>query len=134
MVFDPFMIVMLALIGVMIFFMFRNGKKRQQAMQELQNNMRPGVEVMLQSGIYGTLEDVDDENNRVTLRSGTSTFVVHKNAVAQVLTANEEVDEPADLAPDDDPEFGERIAEANDAAGEANEDSTPNTEGDSPKA
>ena len=108
---DPITIVMFALIALLIFFMFRNGKKRQAAMQELQNNVRPGAEVMLQSGIYGTIDSIDDEDNKVTLRSGTSTFVVHRNAVSQVVSP---VDAPADaetstLAPDDDPAFGERL-------------------------
>lgn len=111
--FDPFMIVMLALVVVLIFFMFRNGKKRQAAMQEMQSNMRPGAEVMLQSGIYGVIEEVDEADNRVTVRSGTSTLVVHRNAVSQIISAADAVDEPSsELAPDDDPEFGERVAEA----------------------
>lgn len=135
MVFDPFMIVMLALVAVLIFFMFRNGKKRQQAMAELQNNMRPGAEVMLQSGIFATIEDVNEEENRITVRSGTSTLVVHRNAVAQVVTPSDAPEEEprADLAPDDDPNFGERIA----GVGEENppaENGTEGSEDDKPKA
>ncbi len=117
---DPITILMFALIAVLIFFMFRNGKKRQQAMQELQNGLRPGAEVMLQSGIFGTIESIDDEDNRVTVRSGSSTLVVHRNAVSQVVTPVDAAEaEPTvgGLAPDDDPAFGERIAgERTDAA------------------
>ena len=118
---DPMTLIMFALIAVLIIFMIRNGRKRQQAAQEMQSNLRPGAEVMLASGIYGTVEEVDDEANRVTVRSGTSTIVVHRNAVNQIITPAETVDEPAEqVAPDDDPEFGERIAEngADAAAGE----------------
>lgn len=122
------MLVMLGLIVLMIFFMFRNGKKRQQAMQDMQSNMRPGAEVMLQSGIYGTVEEVDEEDNRVTVRSGTSTLVVHRNAVAQII-APADSDEDFDIAPDDDPEFGERIAEAN-----GDDEATDTDTGDKPKA
>ena len=109
---DPITLIMFGLIAVLIFFMFRNGKKRQQAQQELQNSLRPGAEVMLQSGIFGTIESIDDEENRVTVRSGTSTIVVHRNAVGQVVKpVNAPVEEEAStLAPDDDPEFGERFA------------------------
>lgn len=111
---DPITIIMFALIAVLIFFMFRNGRKRQAAQQEMQNGLRPGAEVMLQSGIYGTIDSVDAEDNRVTLRSGSSTLVVHRNAISQIVTP---VDAPAaeaegvQIAPDDDPEFGERIAQ-----------------------
>lgn len=103
---------MLGLIALLIFFMFRNGRKRQQAMQELQAGLRPGAEVMLQSGIFATVESVDEEQNRVTVLSGTSTLVVHRNAVAQIVTAVEDPESGDRLAPDDDPAFGERIEDA----------------------
>lgn len=109
---DPITLMMFALIALLIFFMFRNGKKRQQAMQDLQSGLRPGADVMLQSGIYGTIDSVDEEDNKVTVRSGTSTFVVHRNAVSQIVTPVDAPEEApaADLAPDDDPAFGERLA------------------------
>ena len=105
-------LIMFALIAVLIIFMIRNGRKRQQAAQAMQSNLRPGAEVMLQSGIYGTIEEVDEEANRVTVRSGSSTLVVHRNAVGQIVAPVEptEADEHT-VAPDDDPEFGERVSE-----------------------
>lgn len=149
---DPLSIVMFGLIAVLIFFMFRNGKKRQAAQQEMQNNLRPGAQVMLQSGIFGTIESVDEEENRVTVRSGDSSLVVHRNAIGQIVTpadAPVESAETSELAPDDDPEFGERVsdvkAEAADVAPEAEQletdssdaaaEEAPKTdEGDEPKA
>nr|WP_237464620.1 preprotein translocase subunit YajC [Leucobacter luti] len=106
---------MFALIALMIFFMFRNGKKRQAAMQQLQSGLRPGAEVMLQSGIFGTVDSVDEEDNKVVVRSGTSTLVVHRNAISQIVTPVDapEEDAASDLAPDDDPAFGERLASGN---------------------
>lgn len=109
---DPMTLIMLGLIAVLIFFMFRNGRKRRAQQEEMKNNMVPGAEVMLQSGIFATIESIDEEANRVTVSSGTSTLVVHRNAVGQVITP---LDEPTDeaeavsLAPDDDPAFGERL-------------------------
>lgn len=111
---DPLSLIMFGLIAVLIFFMFRNGKKRQQAQLEMQNNLRPGAEVMLQSGIFATVEAVDEEENRVIVRSGESNFVIHRNAVGQIVTPAHASDEPESLAPDDDPEFGERFSDAND--------------------
>lgn len=111
-------LVMFGLIAVLIFFMFRNSKKRQAQVAEMQNNMQPGAEVMLQSGIFGTIIEIDDEENRVTVMSGTSTLVVHRNAIGQVVTpveASAEESEATSLAPDDDPEFGERFTAAEDA-------------------
>lgn len=123
---DPMTLIMFALIAVLIIFMIRNGKKRQQAQQEMQNNLRPGAEVMLQSGIYGTIEEVDETDNRVTVRSGNSTLVVHRNAVGQIVTPVEPSEDAAEIAPDDDPEFGERVGDADGAAKPAAEQ--PETE------
>lgn len=109
---DPISLVMFGLIALLIFFMFRNGKKRQQAQRDMQDNLRPGAEVMLQSGIFGTVESVDDENNRVTVHSGDSSIVVHRNAVGQIVTPVDAPVEADSLAPDDDPEFSGRIEEA----------------------
>jgi len=126
---DPITIVMFGLIAVLIFFMFRNGKKRREQMQQMQDNMRPGAEVMLQSGIYATVEAVDAEENRVTVRSGNSTLVVHRNAIGQIITPVDAVEESNEIAPDDDPEFGEHVEDGQNG----NEDSTSN-DPDQPKA
>lgn len=115
---------MFGLIGLLIFFMFRNGRKRQAQQQEMHRKMVPGAEVILQSGIYGTIESIDEEANKVTLQSGTSTLVVHRNAIGQVVMPSDAIefeDEAAELAPDDDPAFGEHVSaadQADDAAGE----------------
>lgn len=138
---DPMSLIMFGLIAVLIFFMFRNGKKRQAAMQELQNNLRPGAEVMLQSGIYATVESVDAEDNKVTVRSGTSTLVVHRNAIGQIVTPVDAVDETpeTELAPDDDPAFGASLssstgAAAADAPTNEARDSDSEIDGEKPKA
>lgn len=138
---DPITILMFGLIAVLIFFMFRNGKKRQKAMQELQSGLRPGAEIMLQSGIYGTVVEMNDEENRATIQSGSSTLVVHRNAISQIVTP---VDAPAEaavspeLAPDDDPAFGERITSENsDGASDSSNTDSKDPDGESdqtPKA
>lgn len=139
---DPISLLMFGLIAVLIFFMFRNGKKRQKAAQELQTGLRPGAEVMLQSGIYGTLLEMDEEENRVTIQSGSSSLVVHRNAISQIVTpvdAPIESGDSADLAPDDDPAFGERIAFENtdgtsDAASAESHDGPEDVDGESSQA
>lgn len=84
---EPFTLVMLAVLAVLVVFMFRGSKKRQAAARELQENMKPGVEVMLQSGVYGEIVSIDSERNRVTVQSGPGTIlIVHRNAIAQLVT------------------------------------------------
>ena len=115
----PVEFVMLGLIALLIFFMFRNGKKRQQAMQELRSGVVPGAEVILQPGIFATVEEIDEEQDRLTVRSGSSTFVVHRNMVAQLTPTFSETEESGPVAPDDDPAFGSRLAEPQNGIGEA---------------
>ena len=104
---DPFTLIMLGALGILIIFMFRSSRKRQAAARELQENMMPGVEVMLQSGIFGTITSIDDEANRVTVQSGPGTqLIVHRNAVASIVPAA--VPESVETPVEDSPEFGER--------------------------
>lgn len=137
---DPITLMMFALIAVMIFFMFRNSKKRKAAMEEMQNTMLPGAEVMLQSGIFGTLEEIDEETNRATIRSGSTTLIVHRNAISQVVTPVDAVADTAaadNIAPDDDPAFGERLAngeQAADASAEGAADSASDAASDNTDA
>lgn len=123
---DPMTLIMFGLIAVLIIFMIRNGRKRQQAAREMQENLRPGAEVMLQSGIFAVIDKLDEEANRVTVTSGTSTIVVHRNAIGQIVSPIESTEEPESaLAPDDDPEFGERLDEP-----EASREEPPASNGD----
>lgn len=101
------------MIGVLIIFMVRNGKKRREQMAQMQSGIQPGAEVMTQSGIFGTVESIDDEDeNKVTLLSGTTLLVVHRNAIGNILTRVETEDTTTELAPDDDPAFGEQLADS----------------------
>lgn len=114
---DPMTLVMLGLIGLLIIFMIRNGRKRREQMAQMHAGIVPGAEVMLQSGIFGTIDSIDpDDDNRITLISGTGTLVVHRNAVGTIIQPVEQPEEldDAELAPDDDPEFGERDDEGSD--------------------
>lgn len=109
---DPMMLIMFALLGVLVFFMFRNSRKRQQQAQELQNSLQPGAEVMLTSGIFGTVVQIEDGAERAEVRVGGNTIEVHRQAIAKVVTpveVEEEIEEV--VAPDDDPEFGEHLEE-----------------------
>lgn len=104
---DPFTLLMLAALGLLIIFMFRSSRKRQAAARELQEKMQPGVEVMLQSGIFGTVVSIDEETNRVTVQSGPGTsLIIHRNAIASIVP--EPVVVADVVAADDDPDFGER--------------------------
>ena len=111
------------IIVVFVLFMFRNGRKRQRDQLALTQGLKPGAEIMTTFGVFGTIESVDDAENRIVLRTGpTSEITIHRQAVGRIVTtpddaaATELNGEPVLL---DDaataPEFGERIDTPHDA-------------------
>lgn len=110
---DPLLILMFGLLAVMIFFTWRNGKKRKLEAEQMQAKLVPGVEVMTQQGIFGTLLSVDDDSNIALIESTPGTVIrVHRQTLARVI--EDEIVEDDDLAEETDvdeatePEFGER--------------------------
>ncbi|MBM7410993.1 preprotein translocase subunit YajC [Clavibacter michiganensis] len=83
---DPFTLIMFAVLALLIFFMFRNSRKRQKDLAELQTQMVPGAEVMTASGIYGTLVSFDEENNLAYLEVAPGTVLkLHRQTIARVV-------------------------------------------------
>lgn len=95
---DPLTIVMLGVLALLIFFMVRNSRKRRADMEQLQQKMVPGAEVMTNFGLFGTLVAIDDDENIATIEvSPGNTVRVHRQTLARVVE-NEPVDEPVDDA------------------------------------
>lgn len=127
--FDPLLLGMLAILAVMIFFMFRNSRKRKAEAEKLQTAMAPGVEVMTNYGLFGTIVDIDDAANTAHIEVAPGTIVkVHRQTLAKVVEQPGEgeprsVEEAMELAErelaereaaaaaaaaDDEPKYGER--------------------------
>jgi len=83
---DPLTIVMLGVLALLIFFMFRNSRKRKSDAAMLQDKMLPGAEVMTNFGLFGTLVSIDEENNVATIETSPgSTVRVHRQTLARVV-------------------------------------------------
>jgi preprotein translocase subunit YajC len=115
---DPLTIGLFVLLAVVIIFMFRSSRKRRAEAEQLQTKMVPGVEVMTQHGIYGTLVSLDEEKNEAIVETTPGTRLrVHRQTLARVVEPEEVVTDEqvveADLDTPDatDPEFGERTEE-----------------------
>jgi preprotein translocase subunit YajC len=80
-----FLIVMVGFMGLLLWNSSRS-RKKQAAL--LAAKLEIGAEVMLGSGIYGTIEAIADD--RVILRSGTSTLEVARAAISRVTKAAQE--------------------------------------------
>ena len=66
------------------FLVIRPARRRQQEMSRIQNSVSVGSEVMLGSGIFGTVVGVGDETLTLSIAPGTEIRVA-KQAVARVV-------------------------------------------------
>ncbi|MBG6238122.1 preprotein translocase subunit YajC [Mycetocola sp. CAN_C7] len=121
---DPLSIGMLAILAVLIFFMFRNGQKRKRDIEEKQTKVVPGASVMTNFGVFGTILSVNDDKVEVETSPG-NVLTVHRQTIVRFLddepapVDETEDDVLADDAPEQinedhaafttDPEFGERV-------------------------
>jgi preprotein translocase subunit YajC len=83
---------LLPIIGIALLFwllIIRPQSRRQKAVVAMQSQLQPGTEVMLSSGIFGTLEQVEDDHVVLRVADGVVLKVV-KGAVANVVPAAEE--------------------------------------------
>lgn len=105
-----------AIILVIVLLMVRNGRKRQRDQLALTQSLKPGAEIMTTFGLFGTVVAIDEQENRIVLRTGPGSEVtIHRQALGRVVTPVAEDGttvhgEPVVL--DDaaaDPAFGERV-------------------------
>jgi preprotein translocase subunit YajC len=88
---DPLTIAMFAILAVLVFFMFRNSRNRKKQQEELQAKIVPGVEIMTNFGLFGTLLSIDEFSNVAEVETSPGVVVrVHRQTIAKVVP---EVDE-----------------------------------------
>ena len=119
---DPLTIGMLVILGVLIFFMFRNSRKRKAQQEELAAKIVPGVEVMTNFGLFGTLKSVDEVSNVAEIETSPGNIVrVHRQTLAKVVTADENADPSAPRSVEEAMAIANREAEERESA-KLNED------------
>lgn len=132
---DPLTIGMLAILAVLVFFMFRNNKKRQRDAAELQSKVQVGANVMTNFGLFGVVKAIDEEDNKVLLETSPGNILtVHRQTVTRVIDDEPIAEASGDSADDADtsaldadkpavdlgePKFGERSESASGTVGEA---------------
>ena len=98
----PMEFILLPILAVLIVFMFVNTRKRQKQMKAEQEEKAtktvPGVRVLLQGGIYGTIVayDHDDLDSPALVEIAPGTVIeVHSQAILRIV-------EPKDIVADSD--------------------------------
>jgi preprotein translocase subunit YajC len=115
---DPLTIVMLVVLAGLVFFMFRNSRKRQRDAAALRDKIVPGADVMTNFGLYGKLLSIDEDENIALVETTPGTILkLHRQTIARVVEPT--VPEPIeDATPElntdhaislSEPEYGERI-------------------------
>lgn len=79
-------LILVAMIAVMYFFMMRPQIKKQKEQNAFQETLAKGMDVVTASGIIGRINKV--ENNIITLQVDAKTFIkVTKGAISKELTS-----------------------------------------------
>ena len=92
----PELVSLLPIVGIAFLFWFliiRPASKRQRELSRMQGALEVGDDVMLSSGIFGTLASVEGENVRVLVADGV-TLKVARGAIANVVRTEPAADEP----------------------------------------
>ena len=119
---DPTLILIAVALAAFVFFQFRTSRKRAKETAERQKAIVPGVEVMTNFGLYGTVLSIDDDTNMALIESTPGTVLkIHRQTILKTVedevvpVDEDETDAPAPQLNEDtaivlgDPEFGERV-------------------------
>jgi preprotein translocase subunit YajC len=96
--FLPFVLIAL----VFWFLIVRPQRRRQHEIASTQSSLGVGTQVMLGSGIFGTVASLDDETIGLEIAPGT-TVKVARQAVVKVLDGREHEETQHDTEPDSGP-------------------------------
>jgi preprotein translocase subunit YajC len=95
----------LVLMGVFFYFFLMRPQRQQRArQQQLLNELEVGDEVLTAGGMYGTIAEIDDEDDTILVEVAPGTRIrMLRRAVSQRLTEDEdEIDDEDGTAADDD--------------------------------
>jgi preprotein translocase subunit YajC len=92
-----FLITLLLMVGAMYLLFIRPQRARMRAITAAQAGLTPGSEVVLTSGIYGTVVNVDQESILLEVSPGVH-LKVARGAVARVVTPQPSVEAEDDAA------------------------------------
>nr|WP_314316332.1 preprotein translocase subunit YajC [Kocuria rhizophila] len=110
-----FLPVMLVVMVLLLWLPMRRQKKAQAEMKAKQAGMEPGTRVMTSFGLFGTLRDMDRENNKAVLEIAPGQLVtVHSQTVTTVV---DETPAGAEPVAEHDAAANGPVAEHTDAAG-----------------
>jgi preprotein translocase subunit YajC len=83
---DPFTLMMVAVLALMVVFMIRNSRKQKADREALVAKVVKGANVMTTSGIFGTIVSIDVDENQIVLETTPGTKLrIHRQAVTTIV-------------------------------------------------
>lgn len=83
---DYTLILIAVVLAAFVFFQFRSSRKRQKDAAERLATLLPGVEVMTNFGLYGTLVSIDEEDNIAYVQIAPKTIVkMHRQVILKAV-------------------------------------------------
>jgi preprotein translocase subunit YajC len=81
-------LMMVAIFAIMYFFMIRPQQKKQKEIQQFQNQLTEGTQVVTSGGIYGTVKSIDLTKNTIDLKISRDVVVtVDKSCVFKDMSS-----------------------------------------------
>ncbi len=119
---------LLLLVAAFVFLVLRPARNRQRQQAALQNSLDVGADVMLTSGVFGTVTWIGDETLEIEIAPDT-VVRVHRQAVGKVLSDEESArmaNEPSDVFDSEESETDDDEFETSDSGTES--DLTPDAD------
>ena len=86
-----FLIMMVAIFAIMYFFMIRPQQKRQKEIQNFQNSLQEGTQVVTGGGIYGVFKSIDPASGIVEVEISRGVVIqVDKSYVFANVSASQD--------------------------------------------
>jgi preprotein translocase subunit YajC len=96
--FAPTLMMMVLLFGAMYFLFIRPNKRRRQQIEQMQSSIGPGDEVLTVGGLYGIVQEIDDDRVVLEVSPGV-TNRYSRTAISQVVNAAPDEADEADELP-----------------------------------
>jgi preprotein translocase subunit YajC len=109
-----FLIVIVVMFALMYLLVMRPQRQRQLAQQRMLDRIAAGTGILTAGGIYGTVEEIDDDGDLwVEIAEGVSVHVARRSVGAVIDYVEEEDEhEPEAEAAEQEPEAAEQEPEA----------------------
>ena len=82
---DPTLILLVVVLGAFIVFQIFQGRKRRRETENRQTLFVPGVEIMTNYGLYGTIISIDDDRNLAIIETTPGVHLkIHRQTILKV--------------------------------------------------